>query len=128
VKTTEPFELFSKGTTPAVAARDCTALNTSAMLGEGARVWVLAGKELRAAWGGMLERVFVYAWVEMGDEGGMYRSRDSLFTLLPPHRKYLPDVCSSPLGPERQRLVSRLQTFSMFTLRWGLEVWWRCKD
>jgi hypothetical protein len=38
------------------------------MLGEGARVWVLAGKELRAAWG-MLERVFVYAWVGIGDEG-----------------------------------------------------------
>jgi hypothetical protein len=31
----------------------------------------------------MLERVFVYAWVGMGDEGGMYGSRDSLFTLLP---------------------------------------------
>jgi hypothetical protein len=50
VKTTEPFELFSKGTTPAVAVPDWTAAKTEGMLGDGVRVWVVPGKAVRVAW------------------------------------------------------------------------------
>lgn len=51
MKTTEPLELFSSGTTPRVAEPDWTALKTSAMVICGERIVEFGGKAERAACG-----------------------------------------------------------------------------
>jgi hypothetical protein len=61
VKTTEPLEEFSKGTTPLWAAPVWTAEKTSSMVISGERVWVSSLKTSRVAWRASLvyETMFV---------------------------------------------------------------------
>jgi hypothetical protein len=51
VKTTEPLELFSKGTTPRYEVPVWTEVKTSAMVVHGVRVTAVLEKASRAAYG-----------------------------------------------------------------------------